>query len=534
MRSRIRWVGLGVTPLLVGLLAYGCGQTTLGTCADNGTCVSDASTADGTTGDGDITTDVATIPDAKTPGNDDGRNVTNGDGADADAGPGPCILSGEPKDEPCLLDEAYGVFVSPMGTANGAGTRASPLKSIDAAISLAVPEGGVTPKSVYACAGTYDETITITAARDKVRVFGGFRCLDWVYTGAVATLAPSAAGVPLTLTGLTSALFADLEIDAQSAPSTPPGTGSASGASSIAVLANGATGVVFRRTKIVAGNGQPGADGVLVPYTFPSAADLRGNAADGGAGGPAKLYACPGGLMTSGGKGGDSPAGSGDPGLPALGGGGGDTSAQCVANVIGGVGASPGSASNGNGASSTGSVAGSAWQPGAGAPGAVGSPGQGGGGGAGVDPGGGGSGGAGGCGGAGGGGGGGGGASASVFSVASNLTFTSVALVSATAGNAGIGVAGQAGGSDVGNGGLPDANGGCQGGRGGTGGSGGTGGGGAGGLSAGILYKGTAPTIDTATTSNFVQGQAGLKGTGGVPGTNDGINGPTGIQVLAQ
>jgi hypothetical protein len=40
--------------------------------------------------------------------------------------------------------------------------------------------------------------------------------------------------------------------------------------------------------------------------------------------------------------------------------------------------------------------------------------------------------------------------------------------------------------------------------------------------------------MDSATTSNFVQGQAGLKGAGGVPGTNDGINGPTGIQVLAQ
>ncbi len=76
--------------------------------------------------------------------------------------------------------------------------------------------------------------------------------------------------------------------------------------------------------------------------------------------------------------------------------------------------------------------------------------------------------------------------------------------------------------------------GGCAGGHGGTGGTGGSGGGGAGGVSAGILYKGTAPTLDTATTSKFVQGLAGTKGTGGVPGTNDGIDGPTGIQVLGQ
>jgi hypothetical protein len=105
---------------------------------------------------------------------------------------------------------------------------------------------------------------------------------------------------------------------------------------------------------------------------------------------------------------------------------------------------------------------------------------------------------------------------------------------SGSAGNGGGGVQGQAGQMVFGGGGIPDSNGGCLGGRGGYGGAGGAGGGGAGGVSAGILYRGNAPTMDSATTSNFVQGQAGLKGAGGVPGTNDGINGPTGIQVLAQ
>jgi hypothetical protein len=33
------------------------------------------------------------------------------------------------------------------------------------------------------------------------------------------------------------------------------------------------------------------------------------------------------------------------------------------------------------------------------------------------------------------------------------------------------------------------------------------------------------------TTANFVQGQAGSKGTGGVAGVNDGIAGTTGITV---
>ena len=64
----------------------------------------------------------------------------------------------------------------------------------------------------------------------------------------------------------------------------------------------------------------------------------------------------------------------------------------------------------------------------------------------------------------------------------------------------------------VGTGGFQDHTGGCPGGRGGTGGAGGAGGGGAGGVSGGILYKGTVPTVDTATTSKFTQGQAGTKG----------------------
>ncbi len=527
MRTWILWIGLLAMALLAAAVAYGCGETSFGTCADNATCPSDAGPIDGTTA-ADVNSDARSpTPDGEPAGGDDGP-VTKVDGGEG--GPGTCVTGDEPKDEPCLLDALYGVFVSPNGTANGLGTKMSPLKSIDAAITMAVPEGGVTRKNVYVCAGTYDEMITITAARDKVRVYGGFRCADWFYTGVLPTLAPTVAGVPLTLTGVTSALFADLEIDAQSAPSTPPATGSASGASSIAVVANGATGVEFRRSKIVAGNGQPGADGVLVPYTFPSATDLRGNAADGGAGGPAKPYSCPGGLTTTGGKGGDSPTGSGDNGLPALGGGAGSTTTQCASQVAGGIGASPPPAQNGNGAG-IGSFAGGGWMPGTGSPGTGGAPGQGGGGGGALSPGGGGGGGAGGCGGAGGAAGGGGGASVAVLSIGSEITFTNIAIVSGVAGNGGAGVAGQPGESQVGNGGVQDPAGGCPGGRGGTGGAGGAGGGGAGGVSAGILYKGTAPTVDSASTSKFVQGASGMKGAGGVPGTNDGIDGPTGIQV---
>jgi hypothetical protein len=446
-----------------------------------------------------------------------------------------CDPNGEPKYEPCLLNSKYGVFVSLTGMANGSGTLTSPVNSIDAAITLAIPEGGATAKRVYVCAGTYDETIAITAARDNVQVFGGFSCTNsiWKYTGTLSTIAPTAQGAALTLTGLTSALFADLEIDAQSAPQAPPAVDSTSGASSVAVLVNGATGVEFRRTKIVAGNGQPGAAGVLVPYSFMlSSSALQGNAANGGAGGPARVNPCPRGEGgPSGGKGGSSPDGDGDPGLPALGQGSGGTSGQC----IGGNGADAPTAVNGAGAQTLGAFVAGVWQPAGGSNGPKGAPGQGGGGGhagSAASPGGGGGGGVGGCGGAGGDGGGGGGASVSVASIDAGITFTSSILMSAAAGKGGSGAPGQPG-QTFGAGGFP-AGGGCAGGNGGAGSPGGPGGGGAGGVSAGILYKGVAAKLDDATTSLFRQGQAGSKGAGAGPGTNDGVDFPPTIQVLVQ
>ncbi len=449
-----------------------------------------------------------------------------------------CDTSAEPKDEPCLVDDAFGVFVSSTtGTASGAGTKASPLDSIDAAITLAVPEGGATPKRVYVCAGTYDEKIAIGVARDDVKVFGGFTCANstWTYTGALATIAPSTQGVPLTLTGLTSALFADLEIDAQSAPQAPPppDAASASGASSIAVVANGATGVEFRRTKIVAGNGQPGADGILTPYTMlPTAAGLHGSAASGVTGGQGGGFACPGGGGTRGGNGGDAPGGSGNPGIPALAQGSG-TAAQCASGTGGSDGANALAAGPGAGAQTPGTLLDATWQPAGGTNGARGGAGQGGGGGGAGNSGGGGGGGGGGCGGVGGGAGGGGGASAALLTVMSKVTLTSATLVSATGGNGGAGVPGQPGQALFGAGGDPSASG-CSGGHGGTGGAGGAGGGGAGGVSACVLYKGSTPTLDNATSMKFTQGHSGTKGTGGAPGINDGFVPPTGMQVQVQ
>jgi hypothetical protein len=461
---------------------------------------------------------------------DDGP-VERGDGSDGFV----CPKNADPKDQPCVIDDSVGVFVSPHGKPDGDGTKASPLKSINAAIAAAKDRaGGGARRRVYACGGTYAEAIAIDATHDGTQLFGGLHCADWSYTGEKTAIAPASPGIALTLSSLTSALFVDVEIDAPSAPQTSPPTASASGASSVAVRADLATGVEFRRATIAAANGQPGASGVLNAYTFPSTTDLLGNPASGASGGAAKVFACPGGLTTTGGKGGNSPAASGDPGLPALMGGAGGSTAQCVSGQGGSPGASASVAANGAPAATVGTLAtGGVWQPSAGVDGSGGSPGQGGGGGGAVSPGGGGSGGAGGCGGAGGGGGGGGGASAAVIAFASEVTFTDSTLVTMAAGNGGNGAAGQPGQSQGGNGGLPDSTGGCQGGRGGAGGAGGAGGGGAGGLSVGVLYKGATPTIDALTAAHFVAGQAGAKGTGGAAGVNDGVAGMSSLSLAA-
>jgi hypothetical protein len=477
----------------------------------------DAWDADG--GLGDVASDAA---------------ADRGDGSDGFK----CPTTAEPKDEACVIDESLGVFVSPSGSATGAGTRATPLRSIDAGITLALGEAdGGPPKRVYVCGGTFDETIAVDATRDGVQLFGGLRCTDWKYTGERTALAPSSPGIALTLTALTGAMFVDFEVDAQSAPRMPPATTSAAGASSVAVLANGARGVEFRRAKIVAGDAQPGAGGALTPLTFPSLADLQGNAGSGGTGGAAKAFTCPGDLVTlvtTGGKGGNAPAGQGDPGLPALGGGLGGTTLDCLTNTGGQGGMSAGTSVDGDGAATLGVlVTGGVWRPSSGLQGSAGAPGQGGGGGGAIVPGGGGSGGAGGCGGAGGGGGGGGGASVAVIAFDAGLSFTGSTLVSGAGGNGGRGVSGQPGQPQGGNGGLPDSSGGCQGGRGGGGGSGGGGGGGAAGVSVGVLYKGTTPALDTTTISLFEQGLAGSQGPGSVPSTNDGAVGAAGITLAS-
>jgi hypothetical protein len=425
--------------------------------------------------------------------------------------------------DPCIVSEAFGVFVSPAASSSdsNAATQLSPVKTIGKAMQLAKAAG----KRVYACgnAGTYTENLVVAAAVDGVSVYAGLDCTtapsQWAYNAAdKGTLAPP-SGYALQIQGLaTGVTFEDFAFAAAAA------TGA--GASSIAVFAASSSGVVLRRCGVQAGAGVTGQAGTQ-PAPF-SAAAATGNAGTLTAGGAATPNpAC----TTSVGGAGGAPGASGNDGSDGQPGSSNKGTAMgCVGGSNGGAGTVGGAGASSAGAATWATFAAGGWSPTSGQTGQTGSVGQGGGGGGSPDlTGGGGAGGAGGCGGAGGGGGGGGGSSIAVLLFDTSADLESCTLTTTNAGGGGAGAQGQTGqtggthGSQFGNA--------CLGGKGGVGGNGGQGGGGAGGLSAGVVWTGTAPTINgtstpSATTlAGVTLGTAGAAGTGGSPAATAGAAG---------
>ncbi len=443
-------------------------------------------------------------------GTDGGGDVTVDAGPDAPPG---CELTKDPKDSAACVDDAVGIFVDGTNGDDGnAGTKLEPVKTIGAALKLTSAQQA----RVYVCEGTYAEDVVVDASHDGVSIYGGWRCADWSYSGTKPIV--GAGTMALKLDGLTKAVTIE-DMDWKSADAT------ADGGSSIAAFVNGCANVTLVRDTLEAGKGKAGAAGTLTNFNYPDQATLNGKDASGMTGGPANAVKCPAGDTTTGGKGGDNGS-TGDPGLPSLGAGQGGTLAACGSGGSGSDGAPASKGPDGSAPSGLGSLSSQGWASMAGGAAKAGGPGQGGGGGLGFGGGGGGGGGAGGCGGAGGPGGGGGGASVALVVLSSTVTVTASALQAATAGAGGTGAAGQPGETTFGFHGNGTGAG-CQGGNGGTGGNGGAGGGGAGGISVGVLWKGTAaPTLDSSTNTNIVFAQqGGAKGTGGAPGTNDGIDG---------
>ena len=103
MRGWILWVGLMAAALLVAAaLVYGCGETSFGTCADNGTCIPDGG-LDAAAGADDATTRRRAAPAGQAGPGEDVNVPQKKDGGDRRRRGGPrcaCKTDLEPKDEP--------------------------------------------------------------------------------------------------------------------------------------------------------------------------------------------------------------------------------------------------------------------------------------------------------------------------------------------------------------------------------------------------------------------------------------------------
>jgi hypothetical protein len=429
-----------------------------------------------------------------------------------------CDPTQSPSEDECVIDEDYGVFVSPNGSdGSGDGSRSKPYATLGKAISKAEAKG----KRVYACAdgGAYHEALHLDATASGLELYGGFSCDKWAYSTTAKSTVTSSTTLSLHVEGVTNFRVEDFRFEAAD--------GVAPGESSMGALIASSTNVVLRRVHLDAGTGVNGSNGTRTDFVFPDRVDLDGKSTTTSTGASPKLYTCPGGAMTSGGSGGTAQpggqnGGNGAPDFAGPGGEGGDLTKACNMGGGGSNGSTTPPLTPAAGASTLGALTSSGWTAASGTNGPDGPPGQGGGGGASSPNGGGGGGGAGGCGGAGGKAGQGGGASIALAVFESAVTLDHCELAAADAGKGGNGIAGQTGQMEsgfAGNGTL----GGCQGGVGGLGGDGVPSGAGAGGISVGIIWKGDAAPTQSGLT--VTTGTAGAKGIGGDPGMNDGVDG---------
>jgi hypothetical protein len=464
-----------------------------------------------------------------------GRSFTiDGDGPGTGGGP---TCAGDPSSNPSVLKDSCGVFVAPAGNdETGAGTGASPYRTLGKAIKAAGEKGAT---RVFVCSDTYPESVVIPGG---LELFGSLACPDgaWAPGADKSVIAGLPDTIAARLEGGGPILLEGFSIVAANATT--------AGGSSIAVLAEPMSKVELRGCDLTAGDGakgEPGMNGNPEPPVMPMTTDdNKGRAACGhpvnNPGGLEHLNNCGSpddeSIGGPGGTGYDIQAGPGAPGIarpepmePT--GAGGLAGVDCGLGGDGqsgtaGADGEPGESGQGNGTLSI--AAGFRGVPGG--DGGKGKPGQGGGGGGGQKgtsngcPGGtsgagasGGSGGAGGCGGEGGGGGKAGGSSIALVSIDASVTLTDVRLQAGSGGDGGAG-----GSAQVGGGGAPGAMGGsnngnvalkigCMGGTGGPGGSGGPGAGGSGGHSLGIAYFGLVPAgmIDVKLGGFGAGGQGG-------------------------
>jgi hypothetical protein len=578
MHKNLRNLGGAIGISVLSMCTIGCYKSS---CEDTGTCgpyyepppgycvnldapegerlyICDADAGADTGTDASITGDAG--------GSADGDVLDGGDASDSsvpsdgsteatvEAAP-PCDKDAAPADAACLIDDQYGVFVSPKGDDTaGLGTKAAPYKTL----AKAIADAKAKTKRVYACDdGTgYPESITIGTSLDGIVAYGGFACGAWTYSATAKAVVKPASGTALTIKSVSlGASFDSFEFDSADAVT--------AGGSSIAVVVEASQNIVFKNVKMVAGkggagapgvDGTKGADGALVGI------DQQGKdatcASDAGAFNVGGVWlnasACgslggTGGTVSMNGNGGAGTDGSPTTNVttPSMGIGGPQQAGLGADGNLGTIGSDGNAGTSGAASATAGTFTSTGYAAAAAAgSGTVGHPGQGGGGGSGskaasgcIGA----SGGAGGMSGCGGGAGTGatsGGASIAMLDWNSGVILNSCTLLAASGGAGGKGGNGGAGGTgkdgaDGGAAGSGMGKGG-KGGKGGNGGVGGPGAGGNGGPSYALVYNGTEPV---QTTTTLTPGSGGAKGVGGTAGTvpaPDGTVGSAQQKLLVQ
>ncbi|HEX4627583.1 MAG TPA: hypothetical protein VH137_02245, partial [Gemmatimonadales bacterium] len=257
------------------------------------------------------------------PFGDGGLGADDGS-ASGDASAIGCDPTRDSREQPCIVDGLYGVFVSATGHDTGIGTRNDPLKTIGEGIAKAAL---VSKPRVYVCNGSYAEQVSLDVQHDGISLYGGFDCArGWTSAGdggAAEVVSPGALYALRVEGTIKPIAIEDMTF------TTPDATGhdtTGAGNSSIAAfVSNESKGLTFRRVVLRGGAGATGSNGATPPTNWFSAnaADLQGNDADAGAGGAAKDCPCKTVGDTQGGGGGafGDPAGDGGSGtatpLPA-------------------------------------------------------------------------------------------------------------------------------------------------------------------------------------------------------------------------
>lgn len=157
------------------------------------------------------------------------------------------IVTGTPDDSE--INEMLGIFVAPTGAANGDGSRAHPLLTVQAGIDRARTVG----KRVYVCTGTYKEALVIA---DSISVIAALDCSAPIWKAGAARSRiespTSPAVLAKTITSPTRLEGLDIVAPNVTAP----------GASSIGVFADHAAAITLAKSSVKAGDAANGADGV--------------------------------------------------------------------------------------------------------------------------------------------------------------------------------------------------------------------------------------------------------------------------------